>query len=93
MRLQTQGKVTAWALWPLQQTLFPENDVWPWLTRPLLPLPTPPLGPEPGYLKPQEGGPGAAGHKLEQFALLLVREALHDSPEDLDHGVLGRVAS
>lgn len=44
-------------------------------------------------LKPQERGPGAAGHKLEEFALLLVREALHDSPEDLDHGVLGRVAS
>lgn len=44
------------------------------------------------YLKAQERGPGAAGDELEQFALLLVGEALHDAPEGPDHRVVGRVA-
>lgn len=45
------------------------------------------------YLEPQERGSGAARHKLEQFALLFIRERSHDSPEGSDDRVLGGIAS
>lgn len=45
------------------------------------------------YLKPQERGAGTACHKLEQFALFLIREAFHNSPEDSDYGVISRIAA
>lgn len=44
------------------------------------------------YLEPQEWGSGAACDKLEQFPLFLVSEPLHNSPEDFDDRVVGRVA-
>lgn len=44
------------------------------------------------YLEPQEWGSGAACDKLEQFPLFLIGEPLHDSPEDFDDRVVGRIA-
>lgn len=45
------------------------------------------------YLKPQERGSGTAGDKLQQFALFFIREPLHNSPEDFDDRVVGRIPS
>ncbi|KAK2097003.1 hypothetical protein P7K49_026037 [Saguinus oedipus] len=45
------------------------------------------------YLKPQERGSRAACHKLQQLALFFVGETFHNSPEDLNDRMVGRVAS
>lgn len=43
------------------------------------------------HLEAQQRRPRAAGDELEQLALLVVCEAFHHLPEDLDDWVVGRV--